>query len=113
MPYLVLVRLKHQVNKPKKNYVHIHHFFNCDGITEIVGSICNELGIPHILANWVPEDEIDITEYHQYTRNFFPDNNFYAKALSQIIDDYEWKGFTLIYENNDCKFLTLLQFVSN
>lgn len=74
-------------------------------ITEIVGSICNELGVPHILANWLPEDEVDISDNHQYTRNFFPDNNFYAKALSQIIADYEWKGFTLIYETNECRFL--------
>ncbi|KAG4075834.1 hypothetical protein HA402_003660 [Bradysia odoriphaga] len=69
--------------------------------TKIVGSICNEYGVPHILANWLPEDEVDISENHRYTRNFFPDNNFYAKALSQIIVDYEWKEFTLIYETGD------------
>lgn len=75
---------------------------NDNNLTDIVGSICNELGIPHILANWFPEDEVDITDQHQFTRNFFPDNYFYAKALSQIVNDYMWKGFTLIYENNDC-----------
>lgn len=62
------------------------------------------IGIPHILANWIPEDEIDITEHHRYTRNFFPENSFYAKALSQIVADAGWKGFTVIYEDNDCKF---------
>ncbi|KAJ6638984.1 Glutamate receptor ionotropic, kainate 2 [Pseudolycoriella hygida] len=79
--------------------------------TKIVGSICNTFGIPHILAQWIPEDEIDITEHHKFTRNFFPDNNFYARALSQIISDYEWKGFTVIYENDESleKLVEILQ----
>lgn len=66
---------------------------------EIVGSICNELGIPHIIAHWTPGEVRE--EQHAYTRNFFPDNNLYARALAQIIADYEWNGFTLLYENNE------------
>lgn len=38
---------------------------------------------------------------HQYTRNFFPDNNMFNRALSQIIVDYEWKSFTIVYEFQD------------
>lgn len=70
-------------------------------ISETVGSVCNELGIPHIIAHWRPEETSNETEHHLYTRNMFPDNNVYSKALAQIVDDYEWKGFTLIYENKD------------
>lgn len=72
---------------------------------EIVGSICNELGIPHIIAHWIPGEEKSTVEHHLHTRNFFPENNLYALALAEIIDDYEWNGFTLIYDNKECKLI--------
>lgn len=66
----------------------------------IVASICQDLGIPHIVVHWVPE-HYDFDTNHQYTRNFFPDHNLFNRALAQIIADYEWDGFTLIYETDD------------
>ncbi|KAG4075844.1 hypothetical protein HA402_003670 [Bradysia odoriphaga] len=69
--------------------------------SKIVGSVCNEFGIPHILANWSPGEVRDAATQHAYTLNFFPENNLYAQALAKIIDDYEWKGFTLLYDNNE------------
>ncbi|XP_037026038.1 glutamate receptor ionotropic, kainate 2-like [Bradysia coprophila] len=69
--------------------------------SKIVGSVCNELGIPHILSNWSPGEVRDAAMQHAYTLNFFPENNLFAQALAQIIDDYEWNGFTLLYDNNE------------
>lgn len=58
------------------------------------------MGIPHIIVHWTPE-YYDIYPNHQYTRNFFPSHSLFNRALAQIIADYEWNGFTLVYENND------------
>lgn len=50
----------------------------------------------------MPEELTAITEYrNQFTRNFFPENELFARALAQVIVDYEWDSFTLIYENNN------------
>lgn len=73
-------------------------------ISEIVGSICNDLGIPHFITHWIPGEEQNTVEHHKYTRNFFPENNMYARALGKVIDDANWNGFTLIYDNKECKF---------
>lgn len=68
---------------------------------DAVGSVCQELGIPHIIVHWMPEDFVPNTENHMYTRSVFPESNLFATALKHIIVDYQWNGFTLIYENND------------
>lgn len=70
---------------------------------DIVASICNSLGIPHVIAHWQPEDLVPAAalEHHAHTRNFFPDASLFARALAEVIVDNEWKGFTLIYEHED------------
>lgn len=72
-------------------------------LSGVVGSVCHELGIPHIIVQWMPEELVTSVEHHLHTRSFFPEPNLFARALAQIIVDYEWKGFTLIYENSDSK----------
>lgn len=69
----------------------------------VVASICNSLGIPHIIAHWQPEDLVPAAalKHHAHTRNFFPDPSLFARALADVIVDNEWKGFSVIYENED------------
>lgn len=74
----------------------------------IVGSVCNQLGIPHIISHWRPANVKDSNEQHFYTRNFFPDSTIYSKALAKIVEDYNWKGFTLLYDNYESERLIRL-----
>lgn len=66
----------------------------------VVAAICSQLQIPHFVAVWQPP-ETYTNEYHKFTRNLFPRANTYSGALRDIIFNYGWKGFTVLYENND------------
>lgn len=62
--------------------------------------------MPHFVTNWQPEDlrppaPAADAEPHAYTRNFFPDSNVYSRALAEVIVEYEWKSFTILYEHPD------------
>lgn len=69
-------------------------------LSGVVAAICNQLEIPHFVAVWQPP-ETYTNKYHNYTRNLFPKANIYTKALYDIIYNYGWSGFTVLYENND------------
>lgn len=70
----------------------------------IVASICNNFQIPHFVGHWAPEDEMPTIEnVHMYTRNFFAESNIYSRALAEIIVNFGWKSFTILYDNNDGK----------
>lgn len=69
-------------------------------ISDVVASICNELNVPHIVShNRVPD--INQNFYHKFTRNVFPDTNFLSNALVDVIRNYEWKKFGVIYDSDD------------
>lgn len=38
---------------------------------------------------------------HAYTRNFFPDSNVYSRSLAEVIVEFEWHSFTVLYEHSD------------
>lgn len=80
-----------------------------NSLLDAVGSVCQELGIPHIIVHWMPEDFVPNSENHIYTRSIFPEPNLFATALKHIIVDYQWNGFTLIYEDNDSIFTLAFQ----
>lgn len=95
----------------------------------IVASVCNRLGIPHLIGHWEPDDlhtkavavidddadadadddsEDEVEEdspkpysMHTFTRNFFPDRDVYAQMLATLIADSKWNGFTMIYDTAD------------
>lgn len=66
----------------------------------MVAAICHQLHIPHFVAVWQPSETIT-NEFHKFTRNLFPRASTYSGALRDIVVNYGWKGFTLLYENND------------
>lgn len=53
------------------------------------------------MTTWTPEDLLPIGEEHSYTRNLFPESNVFSRALAQIIVEYEWKSFTILYDHPD------------
>lgn len=66
----------------------------------IVAAICNEAGIPHFISHWMPELPATKRPYHSHTRNLFPNSDHFSRALADLITDYDWKTFTIIYEDD-------------
>lgn len=85
----------------KKNYRLAEYNYPYIGI---VASICNNFQIPHFVGHWEPEMEMPAAEnVHMFTKNFFPESNLYSRALAEIIVNFGWKSFTILYDNNDGK----------
>lgn len=68
--------------------------------TGIIASICNEYGIPHLTGFWTPEIPDYKRPFRQFTRNFFPSPSAFSRALADLIEDYDWTTFTVIYEDD-------------
>lgn len=69
----------------------------------IVESVCRHLEIPHLIYHWSAEP---LGGYRQQdknimTLNVYPDNEVLAGALAELIVDYSWKSFTIIYETDE------------
>lgn len=66
----------------------------------IVASMCNEFGIPHFSGHWCPELPDYKRPFRKFTRNFFPNSNYFSRALADLLVDYSWSTFTIIYEDD-------------
>lgn len=64
----------------------------------IVSSIANVLEIPHILTHWTPVTLNQVN--HRMTVNMYPDSEVLSAALLDVVDDYDWKHFTVIYDED-------------
>lgn len=69
-------------------------------IADVVASICNELNVPHIVT-YHRTPEINKNPYHMFTRNIHPDTTLLANALVDIVRNYEWKRFVIIYDSDE------------
>lgn len=69
-------------------------------ISDVVASICNELNIPH-LVSYHRTPEINKNPYHKFTRNIFPDTTLLSKALVDVVRNYDWKKFAIIYDSDE------------
>lgn len=67
----------------------------------IVKSVTTKLGIPHLIAQWIPEPAEIYELPASMTVNFYPDSNMLARSLSELIVDSDWKRYTIIYENDE------------
>lgn len=45
--------------------------------------------------------ELEANPFHTFTINMFPRSSFYANALKDVVNNYGWNKFTLIYEDRD------------
>lgn len=65
----------------------------------MVSSICKKLGIPHFIAHWEPPEESIDNPHHNFTRNLYPKADILAQALFDIVSDFAWKSFSVLYED--------------
>lgn len=75
----------------------------------IVDSICNTFQIPHIMAHWT----YDPIGYHyssgrkrkrrDLSVNVYPDSDVLSAALADLIRDYDWTSYTILYDTADSK----------
>lgn len=58
--------------------------------------------IPNIIYHWGTKalGEVQSTE-HTMTINLYPDSDVLSKAFAHVLVDYTWKGYTIIYENEE------------
>lgn len=57
------------------------------------------MGIPHFIAHWEPPENSIDNPNHNFTRNLYPKSDALAHALFDIVTDYEWKFFAVLYED--------------
>ncbi|XP_050099710.1 glutamate receptor ionotropic, kainate 2-like isoform X2 [Anopheles aquasalis] len=68
----------------------------------IVGSVCKTLEIPHIVTHWDPEPLGGTDPALQaMSINLYPEADVLSRALADLIVDYSWKSFTIIYDTDE------------
>ncbi|KAL7026717.1 hypothetical protein ACKWTF_005135 [Chironomus riparius] len=75
------------------------------GTTEtsgIASSVCNTVEVPHIITHWERE-KVGMTneDSSPFTLNLYPDTNVLSRAYADLLIDYTWKSYTIIYEDDD------------
>lgn len=67
----------------------------------MVSAICKNFHIPHILSTWRNPTDYKQLQSDNFTLNIFPKSDAFAQALFQIILEFGWKNFAVLYENED------------
>ena len=67
----------------------------------IVSSIANAVDVPHITAYWESEPLGGKQTANQMTLNIYPDTEVLSRAFAELLVDYTWKSYTIIYEDDD------------
>ncbi|XP_073831694.1 glutamate receptor ionotropic, kainate 2-like [Musca autumnalis] len=69
--------------------------------SDIVSVLSNITGIPNILFDAVNEESEQHKAGHQLTVNIYPAQHVLSKAYSDIVLNYGWKKFNLVYDVDD------------
>lgn len=69
-------------------------------ISDVVGSICNQLNVPHIISVNSETNYRKSVQY-KFTRNIYPDSMIVSSALTHVIQHFEWKKFGIIYDSDE------------
>ncbi|XP_075156880.1 glutamate receptor ionotropic, kainate 2-like [Haematobia irritans] len=69
--------------------------------SDIISLICNATGIPHILFDFLSEENEMLRVNHQMTLNVYPSQSILSKAYADIVHNFVWKKFTIIYNSED------------
>lgn len=67
----------------------------------IVASIADAVDVPHITAHWEREPLGGRRTPNPMTLNIYPDNEVLSRAYAELLIDYTWKSYTIIYEDDD------------
>jgi Receptor family ligand binding region len=73
--------------------------FETSGVVE---SIADKLEIPHLTYHYKPK-QINWKKNFvpKMTLNFYPDAEALAKAFMSVFQDYDWKKYAIVYENDE------------
>lgn len=78
----------------------------------IVESICEAMEIPHIQTTWVPSPP-PLDRMGKMAVKFYPNQQNLSSALSALISDYDWKTYTILYEDDSGLFNFYLDVLQN
>ncbi|XP_029165094.1 glutamate receptor ionotropic, kainate 2-like isoform X2 [Nylanderia fulva] len=65
---------------------------------EYVQSICDTMEIPHIS---VREDPSELSEPRGLSLNLYPHVSSLSRIYDQLVTEFKWKSFAILYENTD------------
>ncbi|XP_055379344.1 glutamate receptor ionotropic, kainate 2-like [Condylostylus longicornis] len=68
--------------------------------SDIVESVCNYAGIPHIKFDWNHDGTFAEKSFHKMTINMYPSLQALSKAYSDILLNFGWRQFSLIYQDD-------------
>ncbi|XP_061399336.1 glutamate receptor ionotropic, kainate 2-like [Musca vetustissima] len=69
--------------------------------SDVVAVLANITGIPNILFDAIIEEPEEQKAGHQLTVNVYPAQQMISKAYSDIIHNYGWRKFNLVYDIDD------------
>lgn len=68
----------------------------------IVTSIAEKLDIPHLIYHWKTKSLFSSSiNFKVPTLNLYPDSDQLAEAFENVLVDYTWKSYTIVYENKE------------
>jgi Receptor family ligand binding region len=68
----------------------------------VVESIADKLEIPHMTYHYKPKQIHWKKNFvPKMTLNFYPEAEALAKAFMTVFQDYDWKRYAIVYENDD------------
>ncbi|BFF96201.1 glutamate receptor ionotropic kainate 2 [Drosophila madeirensis] len=77
--------------------------------SDIVALVCNNTGIPHIEFDVADEEHVAERPNHQMTLNLYPSQVILSKAYADIVQNFGWRKFTIVYDSSDAKAAARLQ----
>ncbi|XP_068141768.1 glutamate receptor ionotropic, kainate 2 [Drosophila tropicalis] len=77
--------------------------------SDIVALVCNSTGIPHIEFDVSDEEHVEEKPNHEMTINLYPSQVILSKAYADIVQNYGWRKFTIVYDADDVKAQARLQ----
>ncbi|EDW03471.1 glutamate receptor ionotropic, kainate 2 [Drosophila grimshawi] len=77
--------------------------------SDIVALVCNSTGIPHIEFDMSDEEHMEEKPNHQMSLNLYPSQLMLSKAYADIVQNYGWRKFTIVYDADDAKANARLQ----
>lgn len=66
-----------------------------------MASIADAVEVPHITAYWEREQLGGKAKPNEMTLNIYPDTETLSRAYAELLVDYTWKSYTIIYEDDD------------
>jgi len=71
---------------------------NWEAASDHVLSMCQAMQIPHIETHWKTQNH---NRSAKYSVNLFPATSSLSRAYADVVFSYNWKSFTLVYEDEE------------